>query len=367
LTSLWECIIPHVTICCQSTKGNLIQILHEARPITQYLVVVARSCSKATNLVKTNLGACYVAFWHDWLEQFHGQRDEVWYILTMKSRRVCEIDSKCYIFTCRSFCEHVDSLGFLTTLNMNRITFPSSSKSEFNCLICPQEGPYRYCLCVSSQSSPTDSFIHVNFLDRVPSCFPFEFPPIIHFKHHWFGVAQKYFIQMVRICSTAKEKCTPQFSMCGLCSSCSLSDALSLFVVCLLASSLLLCVVACAVCMAWKILACEVNWRTGEVALEILRQEWKPVLSINTVIFGLQLLLLEPNFERFGAHFCVECWDVFWECFCKMPCGNVMSKCSSCFCCFGAGDGRGGEGTAPCVLQEWCAQWCSFTVILSWI
>eukprot|EP00164_Ancoracysta_twista_P001254 GFYU01001646.1.p1 GENE.GFYU01001646.1~~GFYU01001646.1.p1 ORF type:complete len:191 (-),score=43.21 GFYU01001646.1:581-1120(-) len=33
----------------------------------------------------------------------------------------------------------------------------------------------------------------------------------------------------------------------------------------------------------------------GNVCLNILREEWKPVLSINSVIYGLQFLFLEPN------------------------------------------------------------------------
>ncbi|KJE97379.1 ubiquitin-conjugating enzyme [Capsaspora owczarzaki ATCC 30864] len=33
----------------------------------------------------------------------------------------------------------------------------------------------------------------------------------------------------------------------------------------------------------------------GNVCLNILREDWKPVLSINSVIYGLQFLFLEPN------------------------------------------------------------------------
>ncbi|KAF2674714.1 ubiquitin-conjugating enzyme [Microthyrium microscopicum] len=33
----------------------------------------------------------------------------------------------------------------------------------------------------------------------------------------------------------------------------------------------------------------------GNVCLNILREEWKPVLNLNAVIVGLQLLFLEPN------------------------------------------------------------------------
>ena len=33
----------------------------------------------------------------------------------------------------------------------------------------------------------------------------------------------------------------------------------------------------------------------GNVCLNILREDWKPVLSIYAVVCGLQFLLLEPN------------------------------------------------------------------------
>ena len=33
----------------------------------------------------------------------------------------------------------------------------------------------------------------------------------------------------------------------------------------------------------------------GNVCLNILREEWKPILNVNAVIFGLQFLFLEPN------------------------------------------------------------------------
>jgi len=33
----------------------------------------------------------------------------------------------------------------------------------------------------------------------------------------------------------------------------------------------------------------------GNVCLNILRQDWKPVLTLNAVLYGLQLLFLEPN------------------------------------------------------------------------
>eukprot|EP00741_Cyanophora_paradoxa_P004746 tig00000828_g4604.t1 len=33
----------------------------------------------------------------------------------------------------------------------------------------------------------------------------------------------------------------------------------------------------------------------GNVCLNILREDWKPVLNINAIIYGLQFLFLEPN------------------------------------------------------------------------
>ncbi|XP_024370418.1 NEDD8-conjugating enzyme Ubc12 [Physcomitrium patens] len=33
----------------------------------------------------------------------------------------------------------------------------------------------------------------------------------------------------------------------------------------------------------------------GNVCLNILREDWKPVLSINSIIYGLQYLFLDPN------------------------------------------------------------------------
>ncbi|EFJ13953.1 hypothetical protein SELMODRAFT_121306 [Selaginella moellendorffii] len=35
----------------------------------------------------------------------------------------------------------------------------------------------------------------------------------------------------------------------------------------------------------------------GNVCLNILREDWKPVLSINSIIYGLQYLFLDPNPE----------------------------------------------------------------------
>lgn len=33
----------------------------------------------------------------------------------------------------------------------------------------------------------------------------------------------------------------------------------------------------------------------GNVCLNILREDWNPVLTINSIIYGLQFLFLEPN------------------------------------------------------------------------
>lgn len=33
----------------------------------------------------------------------------------------------------------------------------------------------------------------------------------------------------------------------------------------------------------------------GKICLNILREDWKPVLSISSVIYGLQFLFLDPN------------------------------------------------------------------------
>ncbi|KAG4300623.1 hypothetical protein PCK1_003052 [Pneumocystis canis] len=35
----------------------------------------------------------------------------------------------------------------------------------------------------------------------------------------------------------------------------------------------------------------------GNVCLNILREDWKPVLSLSTIMFGLQYLFLDPNTE----------------------------------------------------------------------
>ena len=42
-----------------------------------------------------------------------------------------------------------------------------------------------------------------------------------------------------------------------------------------------------------KVLHPNIDWRQGTVALRMLTQDWKPIINMNTVIFGLQLLFLE--------------------------------------------------------------------------
>ena len=47
----------------------------------------------------------------------------------------------------------------------------------------------------------------------------------------------------------------------------------------------------------------------GNVCLNILREDWKPVLNLNSVMVGLQYLFLEPNADdplNKGAAF--ACW-----------------------------------------------------------
>jgi len=33
----------------------------------------------------------------------------------------------------------------------------------------------------------------------------------------------------------------------------------------------------------------------GNVCLNILREDWKPILSLNAILYGIQYLFLEPN------------------------------------------------------------------------
>ena len=35
----------------------------------------------------------------------------------------------------------------------------------------------------------------------------------------------------------------------------------------------------------------------GNVCLNILREDWKPVLSVSSIIYGLQYLFLDPNHD----------------------------------------------------------------------
>ena len=35
----------------------------------------------------------------------------------------------------------------------------------------------------------------------------------------------------------------------------------------------------------------------GNVCLNILREDWNPVLTVNAIVYGLQYLLIEPNPE----------------------------------------------------------------------
>ena len=35
----------------------------------------------------------------------------------------------------------------------------------------------------------------------------------------------------------------------------------------------------------------------GNVCLNILREDWKPVLTVNAIVYDLQYLLIEPNPE----------------------------------------------------------------------
>lgn len=53
----------------------------------------------------------------------------------------------------------------------------------------------------------------------------------------------------------------------------------------------------------------------GNVCLNILREDWKPVLNLNAVIVGLQV-----------SHMHYECWKIYLE----IHLSNNNSVCSSC-------------------------------------
>ena len=40
-----------------------------------------------------------------------------------------------------------------------------------------------------------------------------------------------------------------------------------------------------------------IDVETGRVMIPILGKDWRPVLNINTVLFGLQLIFIEPGVE----------------------------------------------------------------------
>jgi ubiquitin-conjugating enzyme E2 M len=50
-----------------------------------------------------------------------------------------------------------------------------------------------------------------------------------------------------------------------------------------------------------RVLHPAINFRSGEVYLSILKNEWDPVLNVNHVIFALQLLFLECNVDDYNA------------------------------------------------------------------
>jgi len=61
----------------------------------------------------------------------------------------------------------------------------------------------------------------------------------------------------------------------------------------------------------------------GNVCLNILREDWKPVLTINAVVYGLQYLFLEPNPEdplnREAANELQVSFDIKWS-LCRIVC-----------------------------------------------
>ena len=54
---------------------------------------------------------------------------------------------------------------------------------------------------------------------------------------------------------------------------------------------------------SWPLLTCSFRLQVyhpnidleGKICLNILREDWKPVLSISSVVYGLQFLFLDPN------------------------------------------------------------------------
>ena len=61
----------------------------------------------------------------------------------------------------------------------------------------------------------------------------------------------------------------------------------------------------------------------GNVCLNILREDWKPVLTINSIVYGLQYLFLEPNPEGKGkTHYYltmpVVAWHFYTSIFCHI-------------------------------------------------
>ena len=51
-----------------------------------------------------------------------------------------------------------------------------------------------------------------------------------------------------------------------------------------------------------KIFHPNIDSKMGEVFLNMLKQDWKPILTINMIIFGLQLLLFFPSFHSTFLH-----------------------------------------------------------------
>ena len=47
-----------------------------------------------------------------------------------------------------------------------------------------------------------------------------------------------------------------------------------------------------------------INLNNGEINLPLLTKDWKPIWSINTVVYGLQLLFVEPNLDNVANEEC---------------------------------------------------------------